>query len=444
MPLDPAISAMLARLEAAGVAHHGGLKLVLEGAQHPVVIGRVCDDEPLAHTEWSLGLGHPERVVRGLAAAAVICSATRALLVVDASRHRLVQQFRREAQGTSLEVVALPPAYPMDATAVICDLAQLQGCTVPAAGLDRALMLDAVTLCDVAVALDGRYPLRRTVTVAGAVADPAVLQVPLGSTMADLVQACGGADSAGWVPAHNGLLGGGLVSRDHAVDWDTRSVVVLSGDHDAVKASATPVADQLRRVPAACVNCRVCTEVCPAHLAGAAHQPHAVMASVATSWPGADQDPELAVLGALECIGCGLCNTICPAALRPGEVSGHVARLLGQRGLVPPPSATPQPHADRPSRRHSMQRLVQRLGLAAADQRLSPVPRNCIPDQITLGPCGPGGGARVPLVAAGDRVDLGDRVALAAAGSGEVDCRSPVAGVVLAVDPDDGVTIQPR
>jgi len=38
----------------------------------------------------------------------------------------------------------------------------------------------------------------------------------------------------------------------------------------------------------------------------------------------------------------------------------------------------------------------------------------------------------------------GDLVTMAPAGTDEVDVRSPVSGVVLAVDPDDGVVIQVR
>ena len=175
---DKIVEAMLARLQAGAVTLDGAKKIDLRGASVPVLIGLVCDHEPLLHTHQSLATHYPDRVVRGLAAAAVICGAQRALLAVDEGWGDLLETFRGEASGTLLEVVPVPARYPMDPASLVCDLAQLRGKSVPAAGLGHALVLDAVTLCDVAVALEGRFPLRRTVTVAGQVNEPAVLQVP--------------------------------------------------------------------------------------------------------------------------------------------------------------------------------------------------------------------------------------------------------------------------
>lgn len=438
------VSAMLARLEAGAVTLDGAKKMDLHGASIPVVIGRVCDDEPLMHTHQSLGRAYPDRIVRGLAAVAVICGAQRAILAVDHNWTDLLETFRGEASGTLLEVVPLPARYPMDPASLVCDLAQLQGKSVPAAGLGHTLVLDAVTLCDVAVALEGRFPLRRTITVAGQVREPAVLQVPLGSSMADLVQTCGGSSDVGWVPFHNGLLGGHAVGPEQVVDQDTRGVVILSHQHPVVVGGATPLSDQVRRVPSACVNCRVCTDICPAFLARGVHQPHRVMAAVSTGWPDPHREPTGPLPGSLECIGCGLCSTLCPSALRPAEVVHEVARLLRQRGIASPDAEVLRPTKDRLGRRQSVARLTERLGLSGMDRAPGAAPRSAIPDSITVPARSPGGGLRVPVVSGGDSVAPGDRVALAPVDTDEVDCLAPVAGTVQAVDADDGVIIQTR
>ena len=438
------VTAMLARLEAGAVTLDGAKKMDLRGASIPVVIGRVCDDEPLLHTHQCLGRACADRLVRGLGAVAVICGAQRAILAVDRDWTDLLQTFRGEASGTLLEVVPLPARYPMDPASLVCDLAQLQGKSVPAAGLGHTLVLDALTLCDVAVALEGRFPLRRTITVAGQVREPAVLRVPLGSSMADLVQSCGGSTDAGWVPFHNGLLGGHAVGPEFVVNQDTRGVVILSHRHPAVVRGATPLSDQVRRIPSACVNCRVCTDVCPAFLARGEHQPHRVMAAVSSGWPDSHAEPTGPLPGSLECIGCGLCSTLCPGALRPAQVVQEVARLLRQRGVAPPADDVLRPAEDRLGRRQSVARLTERLGLSGMDRAPGAAPRSAIPDSITVPTRSPGGGLRVPLVSEGDSLSPGDRVALAPVDTNEVDCLAPVAGTVLAVDADDGVIIQTR
>ena len=441
---DKIVEAMMARLDAGAVTLDGARRLDLRGAAIPVVIGRVCDDEPLLHTHQSLGRAYPDRVVRGLGAVAVICGAQRAILAVDQSWTRTVETFEGEASGTLLEVVPVPARYPMDPASLVCDLAQLQGKSVPAAGLGHVLVLDAVTLCDVAVALEGRYPLRRTVTVAGQVREPAVLHVPLGTSMADLVDACGGCSDAGWVPFLNGLLGGHAVGPQRVVDQDTRGVVILSHQHPAVVRGTTPLSDQVRRIPSACVNCRVCTDICPAFLAHGEHQPHQVMAAVSTGWPDSSSEPGGPLPGSLGCIGCGLCSTLCPGALRPAEVVREVARLLRQRGISTPLTEVLRPAVDRMGRRQSVARLTRRLGLGGMDRAPGAAPRSVIPDSITVPTLSPGGGLRVPVVSGGDSVAPGDRVSLAPVDTEEVDCLAPVSGTVTAVDHDDGVIIQIR
>ena len=95
-------------------------------------------------------------------------------------------------------------------------------------------------------------------------------------------------------------------------------------------------------------------------------------------------------------------------------------------------------------RRQSVARLIERLGLTGMDRAPRAAPRGAIPDVITVPARSPGGGLRVPVVGSGDSVAPGDRVALAPVDTQEVDCLAPVAGTVVAVDPDDGVIIQTR
>jgi Na+-translocating ferredoxin:NAD+ oxidoreductase RnfC subunit len=316
----------------------------------------------------------------------------------------------------------------MGADDLLCDLS-----------LERegAVVVDAVMLNDVALALEGRAPLRRTLTVAGHVRAPAVVRAPLGTSMADLVRACGGplTSPLGWVPYHNGALGGHQVGWDAAVDLDTRGVVVLPHDHPLVVRDATPRIDHLRRALAACASCAICTEICPSRLNGAGIAPQRLMLF-----------REEAALSALECVGCRTCTQLCPAGLDPSAVIGQIAADLRRRGVELADGHRLAPHPDRPGRRVAVRRMSERLGLDAYDAPLHRDPRagrSVIPDRLALPLRGPSGAERVPVVSGGQTVHMGDVVALAAAGSREVDLRSPVEGTVHGVDPDDGVLILP-
>jgi len=431
---EPLQQEMRQLLQSRGVWDRAGRALMLEQSA-ALVVGRVCDDEPLLQTEAALGRSAPHRIVRGAAALAMLCDTERMILAVRGDDAALLRRMRQEAEGTRLEVAEVAASVPLDDRSLLCDLAL-------AGTARRALVADAVVLDDVGTALEGRFPLRRTVTVAGAVQEPAVVQTPIGTTMQDLVQACGGSPDVGWVPWHNGVLGGRRAGWEDVVELDTRGVVVLPHDHPQVRAAATPLSDVVARIVSACTSCRICTDTCPVHLIGGNLTPHLVMQALSCGFQRSAFRPDGAALGALECIHCGVCNAACPAMLRPAGAIESVAERLREQGVALDGSHVLRPHPDRMGRRLSVARAGEMLGLR--ESRL-PLPTiQFVPDRVMLPLIGPTGAVRVSTVQAGEVVRAGDIVAMIGALRAEVDLRAPVAGRVVRVDPDDGVVIEVR
>lgn len=441
---DPSLRLeMLEQLDRLGVWDASGRRLALE-ENVPVVIGRVCDAEPLMRTEEALARSAPDRVVRGIGALALLCGAQRLILAVGREQEDVVHRLTAAADGTRLEVVPVAATAPLDADALVCDLAQAAGKSVPAAGLRHCLVVDAVELCDIATALEGRWPaVRRTVTVAGAVARPAVVEAPLGTPLEELVERCGGATTPAWVPWHNGVLAGARADHEAAVELTTRGFVVLPSDHPLVVRATTPLTDQVARLASACEGCRACTDLCPVALEGGHLRPHLVLRAVATGWSAAASAADGAVLGALECRECGLCSAVCPGRLDPAAVIVDLACRLRERGMALAERFTLRPHPDRGGRRVAVRRLTDMMGLGA-DCAQDARPRPLIPERLVFALEGPSGSRRVPAVRQGAEVAAGDTLTLAPSGSREVDLRAPLAGRVIAVDPDDGVLVQVR
>lgn len=436
---------MRQRLRAAGVVDRSGARLDLGRVSAPVVVGRVCDGTPLMATEAALGRAAPDRLVRGLAAAALMVGAHRVVMAVNGEDQELLAGMTQAARETRLELRPIPPRYPMDRESLLCDLAQDVGKSLPAAGLEGALVLGARELWDLANALDGKPPLRRAVTVAGQVRTPAVLQVPLGTPLGALVEACGGCEDPAWVPFLGGAPGGFVVDQDRCVDLDTDALLILEHRHPLVERATATRDDQLGRAGAACAACRICSDVCTSGLQGRDLRPHQVMRALAAGgWPGADSSRSAPLESALWCVGCGLCSALCPTLLRPGALIMELASELGGRECYPPDPPTLRPHEDRAGRRQGVHRLALNLGLTLEHAPLPGPPRTVIPGTIILPSRSPMGGRRVPMVSAGDSVVSGDLVYLAPPDSGEVDLKAPVAGTVTAVDPDDGVTIRTK
>ena len=366
------LEAMHARLEAAGVADSTGKKLTLRHRVAPVVIGRVGDDEPLFCTELTLAQTMPDKIFDGLGAIALLVQAQKVILVLHREAPKILSYVTQAAQATKIEVIAIPSLYPMDPISLICDLAQRPQKPSASLNLDQALVFNAVTLCDAAQALAGHYPLRRTLTVAGHVRKPGVMQAAIGTPIMEIVQTCGGSPDPDWIPFHNGVLGGSQVEQRTPVGADTRGIIILSHDHPLITRALTPLSALLRRAASACINCCLCTHRCPVHLSGGRLQPHLIMQNIATGWLGSEFLGHGSVLGALECIHCAVCTLSCPALLEPAHIIKAVADQLRLQGVTCAKEYALNPHPDRPGRRFSLQRVVERLGLSsyAKDPRL--------------------------------------------------------------------------
>lgn len=450
------LAAIDERLKASGVANGQGkiFKWPDNSNPMPLLIGRVCDAEPLFETEATLARMMPERIIRGLGAAALRTKAQRIILAVDKKNQKGAEQLNHAARGSKIKIEYLSARYPLDDISLAYDIGEQQNTGTKNSAIFRewdnlvehALILDATTLCNIAMALEGRYPLRRTITVAGDVREPAILQVPLGTSVQSLVQACGGSTSLGWVPFHNGVLGGHGVEQHHGVSFVTRGYIILPPHHPLVCRMTTPPDDQLRRISSACINCRICTETCPVHLNGGQFAPHRWLQLVRSSWADSNfyAQPNHLLLDARACLGCKLCNTVCPASLEPASVIRAVMTRLEQLPAIAQYELKPRTHQivrDRLGRRTSKQRLEERLGLIPYVKQVKINRSTFIPHNISIPLKDLDGKMRVAAVHPDEPVSIGDVVALAAVDSDEPDYRSPIAGKVTDIDPDDGILI---
>jgi Na+-translocating ferredoxin:NAD+ oxidoreductase RnfC subunit len=336
-------AALLARAGAAGIGAS------LEPAQ--VVVGAVCESEPLYAAERMLAAAQPDAIVRGVAAAMVATGAGRGLLAVRADWPDARAALESAARGSTVEVAEVDAWYPVDEL-VAEELGIVGACTVPAralAALDRLARGQA----------EGPHWL----TIVGAIREPRVVAVAPGCTVGDLV---GDATVLDWV-ALAGALRGPALDRDQPVDREIGGLWVLPAGHDLVRRRRETGAWARARARSACLECRVCTDSCPTALLGAPLEPHRVMRALAHRLV----DPTI-VTGALACIGCALCDVVCPSALHPGAVVGELAEALRAEGLWAAGALThaAAPHPDRRGRRLAIDLLTDRLGLGVYRQPL--------------------------------------------------------------------------
>jgi Na+-translocating ferredoxin:NAD+ oxidoreductase RnfC subunit len=264
-------------------------------------------------------------------------------------------------------------------------------------------------------------------TVAGAVETPVTLRVPVGITIGEVIEAAGGPTVADF----GVLLGGVMMARpaaslDEPVTKTTGGIIVLPTSHSLLARHNAPWIHVERIGRSACDQCRFCTEFCPRFLLGHPIQPHRAMQSLGFA-TGAD-----AMIATLYCCECNLCTLYaCPEDLDPKTVCVQAKPLARERGLTfkgDPASITPHPLAE--FRRVPMRRLIAKLGLGEFNN-VGPLKEYAFsPRKVNLLLKQHAGLPAVPVVKCGDRVQVGDLLAVPQQGKLGARIHASIGGVV--------------
>lgn len=366
------------------------------------LIVNAAECEPLIHKDQELLAHRPDEFFAGLAAAMKRVSARRGIIGIKKKHGDLIAGLAGRCPA-EVSVQPLDDVYPAGDEFVL--VYEVTGRIIGPGGLPKdvgAVVLNVETLVN--IGLD-RPVTRKFLTVAGLVARPRTLEVPVGTPFADVIAAAGGAV----LPDFGVLVGGVMMGRlagdlSEPVTKTTAGLVVLPGDHGLIRRYARRPEAVRRIARAACDQCSFCTELCPRYLLNHPVEPHRVMRSFGLGLPD-----DGAALYAEYCSGCRLCSlAACPEDLDPAEICAMVkktaARSAPARSVTPPP----RPHPLRFGRLLPMSRLVRKLGLAnlldqapLRDVRVSP---RCV--RIPLRQHA--GVAAEPTARVGQRVKEGD------------------------------------
>lgn len=439
---------VIARVEAAGVTDEQGFPLHIR-LQRPVdaVIASAFSDEPLLETDRALFCRNPEPLLNALSQVASAVDASRLFLAVrdaDAEVLSAYAQVRRRFPAVTLFPVE--DAYPAADARVLTQLVLGHQTPVGARPEDvGALVLSMSVLHAVSEALKQRPVTHVYVQVCGEVGRPGIYKVPLGTSFDSLLSLAGGALKPTTARIVGGALKGkvlnGQPGSDGAVTQTTRSLLVLPSDQGVVERMQLPPEQMLQRAASICMGCRACTDRCPSHLQGYAIQPHLLMRGMTLR---RDDQAEV-VTGASACLGCHLCDALCPGGLSPGRLYGAVAEVLKARGQAGLPAIPPKtPHALFAERQVGREWLIDRLGLRAYADAQTPAPvrgkagwqgvpvdEKALVPEVSLLLKGV-----EPVLAAGDKVTAGQRVASPSAGTVGAHLHSPLTGWIRSIRAD--------
>ena len=390
----------------------------------PLVIANAAECEPLLHKDKELLHHHAEPFLCGLTAAMGMVGATEGVIGIKEKYHDTIAELEARAPA-GVRVVPLPDCYPAGDEFVLVHMVTER--VIPPGGLPKDVgtaVANVETLMNIGL---NRPVTHKYLTVAGAVASPRTLRVPVGITIGEVIEAAGGATASNI----GVLLGGVMMSRpaanlDVPVTKTTGGIIVLPADHKLIQRHNAPWIHVQRIGRSACDQCRFCTEFCPRFLLGHPIQPHRAMQSLGFE-TGAD-----AMVSTLYCCECNLCTMwACPEDLDPKNVCVQNKPLARERGLTfkgAPESVTPHPMAE--YRRVPMKRLIARLGLSEFNNTGPLTEHAFAPRKVNILLKQHAGSPAVPIVKSGDRVRAGDLLAAPEQGKLSARVHASIDGVV--------------
>ena len=291
-----------AKLSAAQKAH----------IQTILINGAEC--EPFITSDHRLMLEHGDLIQKGIELLKKYLGSEEYIIGIEKNKPDAIQALKeRFRDDPAVKIMELGSVYPQGAKQVL--LYNATGKVVEKGQRMASLGVLIINVSSLAKMAEyfvtGMPMVERIITVEGsAVKEPKNLIVPIGVSVRDVVEACGGLkEEPGKIIFGGAMMGKTQESLDSVILKATNAVVIMN-QKDAQKAEPTP-----------CIHCGRCVSVCPLGL-------NPVAFSNAMELPEGMDAQRAAILQKEQvnvCMECGCCSYVCPAH-RPLAENNTAAR----------------------------------------------------------------------------------------------------------------------
>jgi Na+-translocating ferredoxin:NAD+ oxidoreductase RnfC subunit len=303
-------------------------------------------------------------------------------------------------------------------------LYEAAGIRVPPGGIPLdagAVVSNAGTLLSVADALEGKPLTHKYLTVTGRVKQPMVLHVPIGLSFAECIERCGGVQTSRPFILAGGPLMGRPVDAENlgneAVSKTTSGIIVLEEDHYLDRRRRVPPLHMKNRAHASCIQCSMCSELCPRRLLGSPLRPHLVMRAFGSSRNTEELLNTPAARNAVFCCECGICEMYaCPMELQPCRINILIKEEFRGRGITIEAAPGDRVSPDWPWRRIPSHRMAARAEVLAYYDKEAASARGAFAEitgckRVSIPLKMHAGVPALPCVETGQYVSVGDLIA---------------------------------
>ncbi len=283
----------------AGIAGMGGatfpthFKVASARDRVTKLIVNCCECEPYITANHRLMLENADDIIGGAKIVMSALSLTACDIAVEDNKRDAINHMEtRVSEKDGIRICTMKTKYPQgDERQLIYALDKIEIPTGKLPSDVERIVINAETAAAIYRAFTTGMPLiERVITVTGSVNDRKNLRVPLGTSIADIVEYCGGvSDEIEKIVSGGPMMGTAIWDETSAVIKGTASLIFMKKEN---KKSA----------PEACIHCGKCVQSCPMRL----------MPCYLALFSKNDDLDSLKEFDIMSCVECGCCTYQCP------------------------------------------------------------------------------------------------------------------------------------
>lgn len=437
---------VIERIEEAGIVGVGGAGFpthVKYKADVEYLIINAAECEPLLKTDHYVMRNHAVEVIKAIDIMKKEVGAKHAVIATKAYYKEEIAALEtaRDELGSDVSLHLMENFYPSGDEFIM--VYEVTGRVVPPAGIPLmvgCVVSNVATMLNIYHAVTGQKPvISKRLTVTGAVGEPTLLEVPIGTPFEKCLEAVGGTTLEDYLFIDGGPMMGKLHSQDElaekVVTKTTSGLIVVENQGYLKKFKDETVEQIFDQAKSSCIDCSLCSQLCPRQMIGHDIFPHKVMGYFGEVESGNEVVDNEILRGALICSSCGVCEMIaCPRGLSPRQVNNYVKQEFAKQNISYQNEKTAfEIDPLRDCKATTPNNILIKLGLLSyASYQLDEV-KVIDTDEVFIPFSMHIGAPSLPVINVGDTVHAGDLIAKIPDGALGANIHASISGKVISI-----------